>query len=178
MLTDEDGWPVDELPVGYPVSVSPVLVDDRGHELDIADKVRAVFDEVFGADADSWWADAGEALGARREEIGVWLRKGFFDHHLKSYSKSRLRKAPILWPIGTASGSYLVWLYAHRVTADSLFQVLNDIVDPKLRVWSSGTSLSLSRRQGRIRQRASARRSRPRRLSWASCASYGTNWRR
>ena len=132
MLTGEDGLPVDEPPVGYPVSVSPVLVDDRGHELDIIGRVRAVFDVVFGADADSWWADAGEALGARRGEISSWLRKGFFDHHLKSHSKSR-RKAPILWPIGDASGSHVVWLYAHRVTADSLFQVLNDIVDPKLR---------------------------------------------
>ena len=132
MLTGEDGLPVGEPPVGYPVSVSPVLVDDRGHELDIIGRVRAVFDVVFGADADSWWADTGEALGARRGEISSWLRKGFFDHHLKSHSKSR-RKAPILWPIGTASGSHVVWLYAHRVTADSLFQVLNDIVDPKLR---------------------------------------------
>ena len=132
MLTGEDGLPVGEPPVGYPVSVSPVLVDDRGHELDIIGRVRAVFDVVFGADADSWWADTGEALGARRGEISSWLRKGFFGHHLKSHSKSR-RKAPILWPIGTASGSHVVWLYAHRVTADSLFQVLNDIVDPKLR---------------------------------------------
>ena len=111
MLTGEDGLPVGGAPVGYPVSVSPVLVDDRGHELDIIGRVRAVFDVVFGADADSWWADAGEALGARRGEISSWLQKGFFDHHLKSHSKSR-RKAPILWPIGTASGSYVVWLYA------------------------------------------------------------------
>ena len=131
MLTGEDGLPVDEPPVGYPVSVSPVLVDDRGHEFDITGRVRDVFDVVFGADADSWWADAGAALDARRGEISSWLRKGFFDHHLKSHSKSR-RKAPVLWPVGTASGSYVVWLYAHRVTADSLFQVLNDIVDPKV----------------------------------------------
>jgi len=92
-----------------------------------------VFDVVFGSDADDWWVDVGDALGAKRGEIGAWLSKGFFDYHLKSHSKSR-RKAPILWPIGTASGSYVVWLYAHRVTADSLFQVLNDLVDPKLSV--------------------------------------------
>ena len=131
MLTDDDGLPLDEPPVGYPVSVSSVLVNDPGHELDITTRVRAVFDVVFGAESDEWWADVGEALGARRGEIGEWLRKRFFDHHLKTHSKSR-RKSPILWPIGTASGSYVVWLYAHRVTADSLFQVLNDIVDPKV----------------------------------------------
>jgi hypothetical protein len=37
-----------------------------------------------------------------------------------------------MWPIGTRSGSYRVWLYAHRVTADSLFRVLGDVVEPKL----------------------------------------------
>ncbi|MDB9846489.1 BREX-1 system adenine-specific DNA-methyltransferase PglX, partial [Acidimicrobiales bacterium] len=133
MLTGEDGLPLVEPPAGYPVGVSPVLVDDPGHELDIAARVRAVFDFTFGAESDVWWVDVGGALGARGGEIAGWLRKGFFDHHLKTYSKSR-RKAPILWPVGTASGSYVVWLYAHRVTGDSLFQVLNDIVDPKLSV--------------------------------------------
>ena len=131
MLTGGDGLPLDQPPAGYPVLVSPVLVDDPGHELDITARVRAVFDEVFGADADEWWADVGHAVETRRGEIGAWLGKGFFDHHLKAHSKSK-RKAPILWPIGTASGSYLVWLYAHRVTGDSLFQVLNDTVGPKL----------------------------------------------
>ena len=69
----------------------------------------------------------------RAARVGGWLGRGFFDYHLKTYSKSR-RKAPILWPIGTRSGSYVVWLYAHRVSSDSLFQILNDIVVPKLQV--------------------------------------------
>jgi hypothetical protein len=107
------------------------VVTDPGHPLDITARVRSVFDAVFGDDADTWWADVGRALGARGGEVGEWLAKGFFEHHLKTYSKSR-RKAPILWPIGTASGSYLVWLYAHRVTGDSLFQVLHDMVTPKI----------------------------------------------
>src|SRR5207245_1169150 len=88
---------------------------------------------VFGVRADEWWSDVGSALGARGGEVDGWLAKGFFDHHLKTYSRSR-RKAPVMWPIGTRSGSYLVWLYAHRVSADSLFQVLHDVVVPKLGV--------------------------------------------
>lgn len=36
MLTGEAGLPLHVPPAGYPVSVSPVLVDDPGHELDIA----------------------------------------------------------------------------------------------------------------------------------------------
>jgi hypothetical protein len=131
MLTDHDGKPVSVPPAGYPVTVSPVLVDDPGHSLDITAAVRSVFDAVFGEDSDRWWGDVGKAISAKGDDPGAWLRKGFFEYHLKTYSKSR-RKAPILWPIGTRSGSYLVWLYAHRVSADSLFLVLNDLVVPKL----------------------------------------------
>ena len=96
---------------------SPVLVDDPGHELDLTARVRAVFDVVFGDRADVWWSDVGAALDSRNGVEG-WLRRGFFDYHLKTHSKSR-RKAPILWPIGTRSGSYRVWLYAHQVTKDT-----------------------------------------------------------
>ena len=131
MLTGDDGLPLDTPPVGYPVEVSPVLVDDPGHEWDLSTRVRAVFDVVFGDDADRWWRDVGAVLDARGGEVDNWLRKGFFDHHLKLHSKSR-RKAPILWPLSTKSGSYRVWLYAHRVSQDSLFRVLTDVIEPKL----------------------------------------------
>ena len=131
MLTGDAGLPVDEPPSEYPITPSPVLVADPGHRLDITARVREVFDVVFGDEADAWWTEVGETLDPRSGEVSAWLNKGFFDHHLKTHSKSR-RKAPILWPIGTTSGSYLVWLYAHRVTGDSLFRVLNDLIVPKL----------------------------------------------
>lgn len=132
MLTGADGLPASSLPAGYPLVPSPVLVDDTGHELDITARVRAVFDIVFGDDADSWWSDIGAALD-KKNGVEGWLRRGFFDHHLKTYSKSR-RKAPLMWPIGTKSGSYQVWLYAHSVTPDSLFRLLGDVIEPKLAV--------------------------------------------
>lgn len=131
MLIGEGGRPLPAPPEGYPVEVSSVLVDDPGHRLDITDRVRFVFEVVFSDDADRWWSDVGDVLGAQDREVGSWLSKGFFDHHLKTYSKSR-RRAPIYWPLGTTSGSYVVWLYAHCVTGDSLFRVLNDVVSPKL----------------------------------------------
>jgi hypothetical protein len=133
MLTDYDGQLLLTVPPGYQAKFTAVLVDDPGHQQDVTARVRAVFDAVFGREADRWWDDVGVALGAKGGEVGGWLRRGFFDHHLKTYSKSR-RKAPILWPIGPRSGSYNVWLYAHRVSADLLFQVLNDVVVPRLAV--------------------------------------------
>ena len=78
---------------------------------------------MFGDQADGWWSDVGAVLDPKNGVEG-WLRRGYFDHHLKTYSKSR-RKAPIMWPIGTRSGSYRVWLYAHQVTGDTLFRVLD-----------------------------------------------------
>jgi hypothetical protein len=131
MLTDDDGLPPISMPTEYRIGVSPLLVDDPGHQLDITARVRSVFEAVFSEEADNWWRDVGVVLDAKGGEIGGWLSRSFFDHHLKVYSKSR-RKAPVLWPIGTRSGFYVVWLYAHRVSADLLFQVLNDIVVPKL----------------------------------------------
>jgi hypothetical protein len=130
MLTGDDGLPLESPPDGYPIVPSPVLVDDPGHELDLTARVRSVFDVVFGDQADAWWSDVGAVLDTKNGVEG-WLRRGFFDHHLKTYSKSR-RKAPIMWPIGTKSGSYRVWLYAHQVTNDTLFRVLGDVVEPKL----------------------------------------------
>lgn len=130
MLTGDNGLPMSLPPEGYSLEPSPVLVDDPGHELDLTARVRTVFDLVFGDQADAWWSDIGAALDPRNGVEG-WLRRGFFDHHLKTYSKSR-RKAPVMWPIGTASGSYRVWLYAHQVTDDTLFRVLGDVVEPKL----------------------------------------------
>jgi hypothetical protein len=131
MLSGDDGLPLVTLPVGYSINVSPILVSDPGHPLDITTRVRSVFEVVFGPGADVWWVDVGGALAGRGGDVGTWLGKGFFDSHLKDYSKSR-RKAPVLWPLGTRSGSYLVWLYAHRVTTDSLFQALHDVVAPKV----------------------------------------------
>ena len=59
------------------------------------------------------------------------MARTFFEQHLKRYSKSR-RKAPIYWQLATSSASYSVWLYAHRLTLDTFFHVLHDVVAPKL----------------------------------------------
>jgi hypothetical protein len=57
---------------------------------------------------------------------------GFFADHLKRYSKSR-RQAPIYWPLSTASGSYTLWIYYHRLTPDTLFKAQQQFLEPKLK---------------------------------------------
>ena len=85
------------------------------------------------------WKDRADAIEHEACEIlGVkslrdYFRKpaGFFADHLKRYSKSR-RQAPIYWPLSTASGTYTLWIYYHRLTDQTLFTCVNDFVDPKL----------------------------------------------
>ena len=57
-----------------------------------------------------------------------WLQKDFFAFHLQRYSKSR-RKAPIYWPLATASGSYTLWVYYPSLNNQTLFIAVNDFLD-------------------------------------------------
>lgn len=133
MVTGKDGSPLAVPPAGYPRAFpeNGILVDDPGHPRHLTAAVHGVFDTVFGARADAWWNEVAALLDPKDHELRAWLASRFFEHHLKRHSKSR-RKAPILWQLGTPSGRYSVWLYAHRLTRDSFFQLQNDVVAPKL----------------------------------------------
>lgn len=118
--------PFDPLPVKspgmLPDGVEPfhhhagILVDDEGHQHDLPRLIEQVLETV----------DVPTSQDIRR-----WLRKDFFPLHLKQYSKSR-RKAPIYWPLSTASGNYTLWLYYPELTNQTLFTAVNDFVEPKL----------------------------------------------
>ena len=97
--------PFDPLPVkspgmlpdgAEPFHVHPgILVDDPGHPHDLAHLIEEVLARV----------DVAAPNNVRR-----WLQRDFFPFHVQRYSKSR-RKAPIYWPLATASGSYTLWVY-------------------------------------------------------------------
>ncbi len=63
---------------------------------------------------------------------------GFFEDHRKRYSQKRGRKAPIYWPLSTASGSYTIWLYYHRLSDQTLYATVNKYVEPKISEVESG----------------------------------------
>jgi len=123
----------------YPIRISwdGILVDDPGfnggqpHRDDIVRRVREVLELLWGNRAQAIEEEACEILGV--SELREYFRKpsGFFQDHLKRYSKSR-RKAPIYWPLSTASGSYTVWLYYHRLNDQTLFAVVNKYMEPKI----------------------------------------------
>lgn len=113
-----------------------VLVDDQGHTDDLPRLIEEVLTRV-DADVPS--------------DIRRWLQRDFFKLHLKQYSKSR-RKAPIYWPLSTASGDYTLWVYYPDLTDQTLFTAVNDFVEPKLQHLES--ELSALRRKGQERTSA------------------------
>lgn len=133
ILVGDNILPPTRMPSGYPLALGAngILLEDLGHALDLSTSVRAVLDAAFGADADRWWADAGELLDAKGHDLRAWLARDYFTHHIKQYSRSR-RKAPVYWQLGTPSGSYAVWLYAHHTDSDTFFRLQSDFVAPRL----------------------------------------------
>lgn len=116
----EDGrhWPPHDL-----------LVDDEGASLDLVHRALEVLEKVVGKEhIEACAQELEQMLGS---DLRTWFRSSFFERHLKRYSKSR-RKAPIYWQLGTPSASYSVWLYYPRLTRDSLYRVLNEVVKPKV----------------------------------------------
>ena len=69
-------------------------------------------------------------------ELRDYFRKpgagGFWDNHVKRYSKSR-RKAPIYWLLQSSKKNYALWIYYHRLDKDILFKALLNYVEPKIR---------------------------------------------
>lgn len=156
MLTGEDGLPLDAPPAGYAIDFprDGILVDDAGTPGDLVASARQVFEHVFD-DPAACWEEAAEILGQRDRTLRRWFGRDFFGLHLKQYSKSR-RKAPIYWPLSTASGSYTVWLYYPRLTADTLFQVVAEHLVPKLRK-TQEERLQVDAAQGRAEGREAAK---------------------
>lgn len=106
IITDEE-YPL-------PISWDGILVDDASmdgessHPEDIVQRVREVLEVLWGDKAQSIEQEACEILGV--SELRDYFRKptGFFQDHLKRYSKSR-RKAPIYWPLSSPSLLPMAW---------------------------------------------------------------------
>ena len=123
----------------YPLRISwnGILVDDPGlngaqpHRDDIVRRAREVLDLIWKGKAHEIEQEACDILGV--SDLRDYFRKPakFFQDHLKRYSKSR-RKAPIYWPLSTASGSYTLWIYYHRLNDQTLYAAVNRYVEPKI----------------------------------------------
>jgi len=136
MLQGADGLPLQQTPDGYPLRIDwdGILVDDPDHDDDIVRRVRDVLEVIWKERADAIEKEACEILGV--SDLRDYVRKpgagGFWDDHVKRYSKSR-RKAPIYWLLQSSRKNYALWIYYHRLDKDILFKALLNYVEPKIR---------------------------------------------
>ena len=136
MLKGPDGLPATRTPDNYPFRINwdGILVDDPDHSEDIIRRVRDVLEVVWKDQADAIETEACEILGVA--DLRDYFRKpgagGFWDDHVKRYSKSR-RKAPIYWLLQSSKKNYALWIYYHRLNKDILFKALLNYVEPKIR---------------------------------------------
>ena len=153
MLQGDDGLPLSpeagrrlRAEGRYPLDVAwdGILVDDPEHPLDLERRVHAALAVLWGDRADAIEHEACKLLGV--PTLRDWFRRpaGFFADHLKRYSKSR-RQAPIYWPLSTASGSYTLWVYYHRLNDQTLYTCVTDFVEPKLEAVTATRRLSKTR---------------------------------
>jgi hypothetical protein len=112
-----------------------VLVDDQGHPHDLVHLIEEVLTRVNTAVPD---------------DVRHWVQRDFFALHLRRYSKSR-RRAPIYWPLSTASGSYTLWIYYPSLTSQTLYTAINDFAEPKLK--QVGDDVTALRNKGGARTR-------------------------
>ena len=133
-----EGMAISETEYPFRVSWNGLLVDDPGfngslpHREDIVRRFREVLALLWNDKAQDIETEVCELLAVSSVRDYFQKPNGFFQDHLKHYSKSR-RKAPIYWPLSTESGTYTVWLYYPRISDQTLYACVNDYLDPKLR---------------------------------------------
>jgi hypothetical protein len=135
MLMQANGLPAEpgDIAGDYPlrISWSGILVDDDGHADDIIGGIRHALEVIWPITASEIEQEACDLLGVKSLRDYIARPNGFFADHLKRYFKSR-RKAPLYWPLSTASGSYSVWVYYHRLTDQTLYTIVNRYIEPKV----------------------------------------------
>jgi len=155
MLQNERRLPAKEheLPEGYPLPIawSGVLVEDEGHPGDVVERVQYALRIIWKDRADSIEERASAQLGEKSLRDYLRCSNGFFADHLKRYTKSS-RKAPIYWPLSTASGSYTLWVYYPSLSNQTLFSAVNDFLDGP-----NGKLTQVSRECAELRMKGSGR---------------------
>ena len=118
----------------YPIITADngIIVDEPGHQSDFTSLVTGALVYIYGTGHEEIEQRLLEKLRRRSLREYFSHSNGFFSDHLKKYSKGR-RQAPIYWPISTTSDSYTIWLYYSSLNGQTLYSVVNDFIEPKLK---------------------------------------------
>jgi hypothetical protein len=149
----------------YPIDVAweGILQDDGlddaspvRHGEDLYRRASQILEQIYGAAHAEREAELADGLGV--DSLQTWLRRpdGFFADHLGRYTKSK-RRAPIYWPLSTASGGFTLWLYYPRFSAGMLAACINRLRDNERALQREETTLLTTRRNGSLPSDGQAR---------------------
>jgi hypothetical protein len=158
-LLDDEGHrtepaETDDGPIPIPIVWDGVLQDDSlddaapsRHLDDLYRRVSQVLELIYGEALAEREAELAQALGV--DSLVEWLRdpQRFFADHLARYSKSR-RRAPIYWPLCTASGGFTLWLYYPRISKEMLSGCVNRLRESDEALRRDEARLLAARRAG------------------------------
>jgi hypothetical protein len=117
----------------YPIKplANGLGVLDKEHSQDIVSKLIEVVRFFWPDTSDNILSELQDHFSVSELEDIFINPNRFFNDHLKNYSVNK-RISPIYWHLSTPSGSYTLWLYYPEIDDQTLYQIVNDFVDPKL----------------------------------------------
>ena len=133
MLMQANGLPAEPGVSGnYPLrlSWSGILVDDDGHADDIIGGIRQALEVIWPSTASEIEQEACDLLGVKSLRDYITRPNGFCRPPQTLLQEPP--QAPLYWPLSTASGSYTVWVYYHRLTDQTLYTIVNRYIEPKV----------------------------------------------
>lgn len=138
-LKNSKGLPVSpsEISKDYPIEIPlyGIAVDDEEHYWDITKRIRETSSQLFNQNQEIIESEICVILKVQSIPHYINGVNKFFADHLRRYSSSR-RQAPIYWPLQTRSGSYTLWVYYHYISDQTLYNCVNDFVEPKIKIVS------------------------------------------
>lgn len=108
------------------------IQDARLPTLDLMSRVRSVLRFVWGAEADRTERDLADLLNVESLDEYLSAPTGFFARHLAQYTQNK-RTAPIYWPLTSPGGRLTVWVYYPRLSNQTLYRIVNEVVQPRQR---------------------------------------------
>jgi hypothetical protein len=110
---------------------------DAGHPKDIAAYAVRCLNLMLGADdAETVIRTGAGESDDSVEALQTWLNRmtGSTDRSFWKYHFQLYRKRPVYWPLQSPKKMYTVWVFHEQLTKDTLFNIRQNIVEPRLRL--------------------------------------------
>ena len=133
------------------IPMDGLLVGNTDHPLSIVKRIQTVMQTIWGKHADDIEYELCKLIGVESLQVYIDSPTGFFEYHLKRYTKSR-RKAPIYWPISSPQGNIVIWVYFPRLSDQTLPHILLLLSKEYTALQSEHTAAQLANDKRRVAQ--------------------------